>query len=124
MSTPPATSAGVNASGCTASSVASVEPSASFSDEDEAGDSPSPELGERAARELRWLGGPLVVRQGRTRGEQKRQLDLDLAALLVEKAVATEELQESLSVFAMHDCLTGIDGLYAGTFNMPTSYQK
>ena len=123
MSTPPAKSAGVNASGCTASSVASVEPSASFSGEDEAGDSPSPELEERAARELRWLGGPLVVRQGRTRGEQ-RQLDLDLAALRVEKAVATEELQEWLSVFAMHDCLTGIDGLYAGTFNMPTSYQK
>ena len=37
---------------------------------------------------------------------------MDLAALFVEEALATEELQEWLSVSVMHDCLTGIDGLY------------
>ena len=55
MSTPPATSAGVNASGGTVSPGASVESSPSVSEEDEVDDSPSPELGGRAARELRWL---------------------------------------------------------------------
>ena len=111
MPTPPATSAGVNASGGTASPGASVESSPSVSDEDEADGSPSPELGGRTARELRWLGETPVVRQGRTRGEQ-RQLNLDSAMLLVEEALATEELQEWLSVSVMHDCLQGIDGLY------------
>ena len=33
-------------------------------------------------------------------------------ALFVEEALANEELQEWLSVSVMHDCLTGIDGLY------------
>ena len=37
---------------------------------------------------------------------------MDSAALLVEQALATEELQEWWSVSVMHDCLTGIDGLY------------
>ena len=37
---------------------------------------------------------------------------MDSAALFVEKALATEELQEWLSVSVMHDCLTGIDELY------------
>ena len=74
-------------------------------------DSPSPKLGGRAAHELRWLGETPVVRQGRTHGEQ-RQFDLDSAALFVEEALATEELQEWLSVSVMHDCLTEIDGLY------------
>ena len=72
MSTPPATSAGVNASRGTASPGTSVESSPFISEEDEADDSPSPELGGRAARELRWLGDTPVVRQGRTRGEQKQ----------------------------------------------------
>ena len=40
------------------------------------------------------------------------QFDLDSAALFVEEALAPEELQERLSVFIMHDCLTGMDGLY------------
>ena len=37
---------------------------------------------------------------------------MDSAALFVEEALATEELREWLSVSVMHDCLTGIDGLY------------
>ena len=37
---------------------------------------------------------------------------MDSAALFVEEALATEELQEWLSVSVMHDCLTGIDELY------------
>ena len=111
MSTSPATSAGVNASRGTASSGTLVESSPSVSEEDEVDDSPSPKLGGRAAHELRWLGETPVIRQGRTRGEQ-RQFDLDSAALFVEEALATEELQEWLSVSVMHDCLTGIDGLY------------
>ena len=111
MSTPPATSAGVNASGSTASPGTPVESSPSVSEEDEADDSPSPKIGGSAAHELRWLGETHVVRQGRTRGEQ-RQFDLDSAALFVEKALATVELREWLSVSVMHDCLTGIDGLY------------
>ena len=37
---------------------------------------------------------------------------MDSTALFVEEALATEELQEWLSVSVMHDCLTGIDGLY------------
>ena len=69
MSTPPATSAGVNASGGTASPGASVESSPSVSEEDEADDSPSPKLGRRAAHKLRWLGETPVVQQGRTREE-------------------------------------------------------
>ena len=84
MSTPPATSAGVNASGGIAIPGASVEPSPSVSEEDEVDDSISPELGRRAARELRWHGETPVVRQRRTREEQK-QLDLDSAGLFVEK---------------------------------------
>ena len=32
--------------------------------------------------------------------------------MFVEETLATEELQEWLSVSVMHDCLTGIDGLY------------
>ena len=111
MSTPPVTSAGVNASGSTASPGALVESSPSVAEEDEVDDSPSLKLGGRAVHELRWLGGTLVVRQGRTRGEQ-RQFDSDSAALFDEEMLATEELQEWLSVSVMHDCLTGIDGLY------------
>ena len=111
MSTSSAASAGVNASRGTASPGALAESSPSVSEEDEMNDSPSPKLGGRAAHELRWLGKTSVVRQGRTRGEQ-RQFDLDSAALIVEEALATEELQEWLSVSIMHDCLTGIDGLY------------
>ena len=64
MSTPSATSTGVNASGDTVRPDASVESSQSVSEEDEADDSPSSELGGRAAHELRWLGEILVVRQG------------------------------------------------------------
>ena len=111
MSTPPATSAGVNASGSTVSPGASVESSLSVSEEDEVDDSPSPKLGGTTAHELRWLGETTVVRQGRTRGEQ-RQFDLDSAALFVEESLATEELHEWWSMSFMHDCLTGIDGLY------------
>ena len=69
MSTPPATLAGVNASGVTASLGASVELSSCVFEEDEVDDSPSPKLGGRAAHELRWLGETPGVRQGRTRGE-------------------------------------------------------
>ena len=93
MSTPPATAAGVNASRGTASPGAFVESSSSVSEEDEKGDSPSPKLGGRAAHELRWLGETPVVRQGRTRGEQ-RQFDLDSAALFAEDALASEKHQE------------------------------
>ena len=71
MSTPSATSAGVNASGGTASPGASVESSLSVSEEDDVDDSPSPKLGGRVAHELRWLGKTPVVRQRRTRGEQR-----------------------------------------------------
>ena len=83
ISTHPATSAGVNASGGSANLGASFESSPSVSGEVEADDSPSPELGGRATRELRWLGGTPVFPQERIRGEQ-RQLDLGSAALLVE----------------------------------------
>ena len=93
MSTPPVTSVGVNAPGGTASPGALVESSPSVSEGDEVDNSPSPKLGGRAAHELRWLGETPVVRQGRTRGEQ-RQFDLDSVALFVEEALATEELQE------------------------------
>ena len=41
-----------------------------------------------------------------------RQRDLYLTALSVEEPLVTEELQERLLVSGMHDCLTGIDGLY------------
>ena len=58
MSTPPAISAGVNASGGTASPGASVELAPSVPEEDEADDDPSPKLGGRAAHELRCLGKP------------------------------------------------------------------
>ena len=68
MSTPPVTSARVNASGGTASPGVSVGSSPSVSGEVEAKDSPSPELGGRAAHELRWLRETPVVWQGRTRG--------------------------------------------------------
>ena len=111
MSTRPATSAGLNASGGTASPGALVESSPSVSEEAGVDDSPSPELGRRTAHDLRWPGETPVVRQGRTRGRQ-RQFDFDSAALFVEEALATEEPQEWLSVSVMHDCLTGIDGLY------------
>ena len=111
MSTSPATSVGVNASRGTASPGAMAESSPSVSEEDEVDDSPSPKLEGRAAHELRWLGETPVVRQGRTRGEQRR-FDLDSAAFFVEEALATEELQEWLSVPVTDDCLTGIDGLY------------
>ena len=60
MSTPPATSAGVNASGVTASPGASVESPSSVLEEDEADERPSPELGRRASRKLRWLGETTV----------------------------------------------------------------
>ena len=91
MSTPAATSAGVNASGGIASPGASIESSASVSEEVEAHDSPSPEVGGRVAHELRWLGETPVVREGRTREEQRKP-DLDSAALLVEEALVTEVL--------------------------------
>ena len=55
MSTPPASSAGVNAPGGTASPRASVEPSPSVSEQSETPNSPSPALGGKAARELRGL---------------------------------------------------------------------
>ena len=71
----------------TAGPGASVELRPSIFEEDEADDSPSPELGGGAARELRWLGETSVVRQGRNRGEQ-RQLDLDSVALFIEEALA------------------------------------
>ena len=58
MSTPLATSAGVNVSAGTASFGASVESSPSASEEDETDDNPSSELRGRAARELRWLAAP------------------------------------------------------------------
>ena len=57
----------------------------SVSEEDETDDSPSPKLGGRAAHKLRWLGETPVVRQGRTRGEQ-RKFNLDSVALFVEKS--------------------------------------
>ena len=85
MSTPPITSAGVCTSRGTASPGASVESSPFVSEEDEADDSPLPKLGGRAAHELRGLGETSVVRQGRTHG-QRRQLDLDSAALFVEES--------------------------------------
>ena len=66
MSSPPATSAGVNVSGDTTSPGASVESLPSVSEGDEADDSPLPKLGGRAAHELKWLGETRVVRQGRT----------------------------------------------------------
>ena len=37
---------------------------------------------------------------------------MDSAALFVEEALATKELQEWLSMSAMNDCLTRINGLY------------
>ena len=111
MSTPPATSARVNASRDTASPGALVESPPSVSEEGEVYNSPSPKLRGRAAHEMRWLGETPVVRQGRTRGEQWR-FDLDSAALFAEEKLATEELKEWLSVSVMHDCLTGSDGLY------------
>ena len=111
MSTPPATSAEVNASGSIACPGASVESSPSVSEENEADDSPSPKLGGRAAHELRWLGEISVIGQGQTRGVQT-QFDLDSAALFVEEVLTIEELQESLSVSVMHDWLTGSDDLY------------
>ena len=64
MSTPPATSAGVNGSGGTVSPGASVESSPSVSEEDEVDDSPSPELGGRATREMRWLAETSVFGRG------------------------------------------------------------
>ena len=85
MSTPPATSTGVYASGGTANRGASVESSPSVSEEEEVDDSPSSKLGGRAAHELRWLRKTPVVRQGWTRGEQM-QLDMDSAALFVEES--------------------------------------
>ena len=110
-STTPAILVGVNASGGTTSTDASVKSSSSVSEEDEADDSPLPELAGRAAHELRWPGKTSIVRQGRTRGEQS-QLDLDSVALFFEEVLATEKLQEWLSVSVIHDCLTGTDGLY------------
>ena len=85
MSTPPATSAEVDASGGTASLGASVGSSPSVSEEVEADDGLSPKLGGRAAHELRWLRETPVVWQGLTRGE-RRQLDLDSTTLFVEES--------------------------------------
>ena len=85
MSTSSTTSAGVKASEGTARPGASVESSPSVSEEDKADDSPSPELGGRVARGLRGLGETPIIRQGRTRREQ-RQFELDSAALLVEES--------------------------------------
>ena len=89
---------------------ASVE-ALSFSEGDESNVNPSPELGGRTVLELRWLGEPFVVREGRSRGEQ-RKLDLDLAALMIEEALVIEEIQEGLPVSDMHECLPGTDGQY------------
>lgn len=83
----------IDAYGVTASPGASVQSSQIASEEDKADDSPSTGLGGRAARELRWLGETPIVLQVRTRGEQER-LDLDSAALIVEKALTTEEVRE------------------------------
>ena len=68
-------------------------------------------LGARTARALRWLEGTPAVRQGCPCGEM-RQRDLYVTALSVEETLVTEELQEWLLMSGMHDCLTGIDGLY------------
>ena len=89
MSTPPATSVGVNASGGTAGPGVSVESPPSVSEEDEADDYPSPKLNGRTARELRWLGETSAARQGRTRRE-KRRIDLDSAVLFAEGTLATD----------------------------------
>ena len=64
------------------------------SEGDEANDSPSPELGERAAPQTP------VIRDGQTGGEQ-RKLDLNSAALM----------GEEVTVSYMHKCLTGTAGL-------------
>ena len=61
MSTPLATSTEVNTYGSTANSGASIESQPSVSEEEEADDSSSLELGGRAAREVRSLGEALVV---------------------------------------------------------------
>ena len=64
----------------------------SVSEGDEANGSPSPELGRRAANELRWLREPLVVREGKAHGQQRRP-DLNSTALMVEEALIIEELR-------------------------------
>ena len=109
MSAPSVASTGVNAP--RSSFGASVESLICVSKEDEVDNSPLPELGGRAACDLIWSGETPVVRQRRSRREQ-RQLDLDSVALFVEKVLTTEELQEWLSVSVMHNCLTAMDGLY------------
>ena len=86
-------------------------------------DSPSLELGGRAARELRWLGETPVVRQGQVREEQ-RQLVWDSVALFVEQALATQELREWLSVSVMHDCLIGMDDLCEFTCRIVTCAEE
>ena len=107
MSTLPATSAGVKASGGTASPGASVESSPSVLEEAEANGCPSPKLGGGAARELRWLGNP---RRPARRRRAKAAL-FNFGGTVCWRS-AYKELQELLSVFVIHYCLTGIDGLY------------
>lgn len=86
MSTPTAVSIGDNAS---------VQPPQGIHEEDDANDSPLPELGGRADGRLRWLAETRIVMQGRTCREQKR-LDINSAALFAEEALAIEGIQEWL----------------------------
>ena len=60
---------------------------------------------------MRLLGEIPVVRQGWTCAEQNI-LNFVSVALFVERALATEELLEWLSVSIMHNCLAVIDSLY------------
>ena len=107
MSTLPATLAGVKASGGTASPGASVESSPSVLEEDEANGCHLSELGGGATRELRWLGNP---RRPARRRRAKTAL-FNFGGTVCWRS-AYKELPELLSVFVIHDCLTGIDGLY------------
>lgn len=77
--------------------------------EDDADDISSPELRGWAARELRRLGENPIVLQERTRGAQKKRLDMGSVTLFVEEALANEEKREWLSVYVIHDRLTVTD---------------
>ena len=78
---------------------------------DETNIKPSPELREKFDHELRWLREPRVVREEWTRGEQ-RQLDLDLAARIVEEALVIKELREWRAVSDMQEYLSETDDPY------------
>lgn len=73
----------------------SIGDNASIHEEDDANDSPLPELGGRADGRLRWLAETRIVMQGRTCREQKR-LDINSAALFAEEALAIEGIREWL----------------------------